>query len=382
MNIAFCYPTGYNPERGGVERVTYLLAEELAQRGHKIFFLHNKRINLTEYPFPTTIDFFPTEDYNDETNLRWFHQYLVNNEIDFVINQCGAFGDSTLYCNTTGKTKSISVIHAAPGVNLNYLFSEVSQLRSNPDAKEYAKRIARILAYPWIKRATRTRYKKHYEWMSTHTDSLVSLSKSFIPELMELYDGPYNHLCSIGNPLSFQINRNNLKENIVLWVGRMDMQKRPDLMLKIWKKLNIKDWKLIMLGDGPLFKEIETKAKKLSNIQLLGFQDPLPYYQKSKILCMTSGHEGFPMVLNEAMSQGCTPIAFDSFAALKDILFDEAQICKPFDITEYAIKLKTMMTDLQIQQRIQVQDYITASSYQIERIADQWENLFKKLLHQ
>ena len=48
MNILFVYSRILHPERGGVERVTDLLAKELARRGHRIFYLHNPGDGIVE----------------------------------------------------------------------------------------------------------------------------------------------------------------------------------------------------------------------------------------------------------------------------------------------------------------------------------------------
>lgn len=58
MNILFVYPTIFNPIRGGVERVTDLLAKEFKNRGHNVFYLNNYRNeDLLNYSFPAQVDF-------------------------------------------------------------------------------------------------------------------------------------------------------------------------------------------------------------------------------------------------------------------------------------------------------------------------------------
>lgn len=59
MNILFTYPTMFHPQRGGVERVTDLLAKELTKRGHSIYYLHNKTDDtLIDYNYPGRVYFF------------------------------------------------------------------------------------------------------------------------------------------------------------------------------------------------------------------------------------------------------------------------------------------------------------------------------------
>ena len=48
MNIVFAYPTGLNPQKGGVERITDIIAKILLKRGYTIFYL-NWKSNFLNY---------------------------------------------------------------------------------------------------------------------------------------------------------------------------------------------------------------------------------------------------------------------------------------------------------------------------------------------
>ena len=379
MNILFCYPTIFNPLRGGIERVTDLIAKELYNKGHNIFFLHNKKpIYKLSFSYPVNIDFFPSTDYHNKINIDWYHKYLVQNNIDIVINQTGKFGDSILYNNTGGYSEVLSVIHDNPGINFLHYFGEISKYRPNRGNIEIIKRPLRCLIFPKIYLSAKKRLINHYKWLNINTEKVILLSDKFIDEF-KTFKGDINKVCIIPNPLSFPINKVDKKENIIIWVGRMDNQKRPDLMIKIWKKLNQKDWKLIMIGDGDLLDKTKKKANNLRNIEFLGFTDPFPYYQKAKILCLTSSHEGFGMVLTEAMSQGCIPIAFRSYKSIEDIIYNNKQLVSPFNINEYVRKLRNLINDKILQEELKIQDYANIEKFKIENVINQWENLLKKI---
>lgn len=380
MNIVFCYPTEINYLFGGVERVTYLLSQELYKRGHQIFFLNNYfKGDKQEYDFIVKTFTFPQKNYDTQSNVNWFHNFLKENKIDIVINQTGQFGDSILYCNTGGVAKSISVAHMSPEVNLKCLFSELKQIKPEQGNSAKFKRLIRCILYPKIYLQKLNNLKRHYKWISNNTDRFVLLSERFYPSFKKLYPGKIN-LAPISNPLTYPIIKDNKKENLLVWVGRMDNQKRPDLMVKIWKKINRPDWKLIMIGDGVLFEKTKKQAKGLNNIEFTGFTDPLPYYQKVKILCMTSGHEGFGMVLTEAISQGCVPISFESFESIRDIIDDDRQLVKPMNVSEYVAKLNQLMSDDKLREELRKKGYKDIEKFKVENIVNQWENLFNEVL--
>lgn len=101
------------------------------------------------------------------------------------------------------------------------------------------------------------------------------------------------------------------KEKILLIVARLEYQKGLDHIFNNLDKINFNDWKLIVLGEGSLRKELEEKAKAYENIEFLGRQDPEEYYKKSSIFLFPSRFEGFGMTLCESIKQKCIPIAFD-----------------------------------------------------------------------
>lgn len=386
MNILFVYPTIFNPIRGGVERVTDLLAREFKNRGHKVLYLNNyKNEDLLNYSFPAQVDFFPYESYSDKSNFDFYTKYLVNNNIDIVINQCGAFTDSILY-NSVSETnaKVISVIHNNPSLGYKHLFSEISQLR-NPSLIEKLKRCARIVIYPKIKKDYLQRRKNFYHWLLTpgNTDAVALLSDSYKPELLELADCNTKTIIeSIPNPLPYKIEKDLKKEKSVLYVGRLDVgQKRVDRLIKIWHKISTRfpDWELKIIGDGPDRFKIEKLASKCKNIQILGFKNPEPYYREASVLCMTSNFEGFPMVLLEVMSKGCVPIAFDSFSALHDIIDDDRLKVSPFSANEYIAKLSDLMNNSALLSQLRAKCYADVQRFNISSICDKWESLFNTL---
>lgn len=383
MNILFTYPTLFNPMVGGAERVTDLLARALSARGHNVFYLNNKPDKaLSSFNSPGCQAYFPYKDYKDKRNIPFYTDYLLKNDIDIIVNQCGAFRDSILYNfrdNTNAKV--VSVIHMMPYQNYDHLFSEISVLK-NRSLTERIKRLARIVIYPKIKRDYHLRLQSHYTWLGAenNTDSIVVLSESFKDDLFRLAPNMNSSLItSIANPLSYTIERGLPKNKTILYVGRLDTcQKRVDRLIRIWKKIScdMPEWNLKIIGDGPDKKKLEYMSRRLDRISFLGFQNPEPYYREASILCMTSNHEGFGMVLIEAMSKGCLPIAFDSFSSIHDIIKDPRQLVRPFSIKEYTNKLMTLMTDEQLRSSLVNSCYSNVENFKIDHIVNQWENLF------
>ena len=385
MNILFTYPTLFNPKAGGVERVTDILAREFINLGHNVFYLHNKRDEqLMAYEFPTQPQWFPEVDYHSDRNKCFFTDYITTNNIDIVINQTGAFSDSILYCHTQGtKAKVISVVHSNPLQNYEHLFNSIV-FRRNRSCSETVKAFIKFLIYPYLKRQYFQRLVNHYNWLTSgNTDRIVILSQHFVKNFRRIAPKIQSHQLNwIGNPCPYPKFENKQKDKIILFVGRLTRtQKRPDRIIKIWKKLCVKhpDWKLIIIGDGPESAKLKIMATNISNIEFTGFCDPLPYYKKASILCMTSNFEGFGMVLLEAMNNGCVPMAFNSFASIRDLITCEQQIVSPFNLDEYAMKLDKIITNKPLLSQLQTKGYEIAQRYDPKEIAQEWIKLFHKV---
>lgn len=130
----------------------------------------------------------------------------------------------------------------------------------------------------------------------------------------------------IPNPVPPVKPLNIERENIILNVGRFITTKNQEELIKIFIDINPKDWKLVLIGEGPKLnhcKEIVAKAGFSDKIQFIGnTSDVQSYYQRSKIFAFTSTSEGFPNALAEAMAAGCACISYDCLAGPADLIED------------------------------------------------------------
>ena len=148
-------------------------------------------------------------------------------------------------------------------------------------------------------------------------------------------------------------------------------------------KENLSQWQLIIVGDGVLKKEIESKVKALNlqdSIILKPFtKDIEREYLSASIYAMSSHWEGFGMVLAEASSYGLPCIAFDIKTGPSDIIENEKSgfLVADNDLQGYADKLMLLMRDENLRQNFGTKaKRVVSEKFSKEVVMKEWEKLF------
>ncbi|MFV0221276.1 glycosyltransferase [Empedobacter falsenii] len=157
---------------------------------------------------------------------------------------------------------------------------------------------------------------------------------------------------AIPNPLRELKDNNAQKDNIILNVGRFELQKNQKELIEIFSQLELKkDWKLRIIGVGSLKSELEEtiREKKLvDQVELLDFQKNIDeYFQQAKIFAFTSIYEGFPNALSEAMANGLASIAYDCPTGPSELIIDNKNgfLVPLHNREEYIKKLQKLLDD-------------------------------------
>lgn len=381
LHIAITARTAASPHEGGTERVSYNLARGLSSLGFTVF-LYSLKQGHSNFSYPAPQLSSPSEDFSAPESIHAYHDFLRENHIDVIINQDGLFETSELFLNTGGMNiRKISVIHSSPFYDFSHLWYKAHTLRSN-GIVEKLKRIARIILYPRTKWRAKCSWRQHYRMLEDSRTELCFLSPRCREEFRTLVpDYPWETR-SIANPNTYPElpGPDLLKKNKeVLFVGRLDNRsKQLPLLLKIWAKVSklCPDWQFSIVGAGPDGDMLRKMAEKLrlSRLTFHGRQDPLPFYQRASILCLTSLYEGFPMVLTEAQQNGVVPIVFDSFPAVHDIIEHgkTGMIVKAFSIKDFSKKLTQLMRDDLLRQNMSHAAHQFVRAFDTERIIDDW----------
>ncbi|WP_033915697.1 glycosyltransferase [Campylobacter sputorum] len=188
----------------------------------------------------------------------------------------------------------------------------------------------------------------------------------------------------IQNPM-FEFQKGDLKkENIILAAGRLEIFKGFDVFLKSLSLIDknlLKNWKIIIAGDGILRDELENLAKELNlKVEFLGFvKDIQTYYEKSKIVVVTSRAEGFCNILMESIFFDCARISTDCIAGPSELIKDDfdGYLCEVDDEKMIANRLENLMKDEDLRDKFVQNANFRRESFLVENIGKKWINLIK-----
>jgi len=96
---------------------------------------------------------------------------------------------------------------------------------------------------------------------------------------------------------------------------------------KLYAASNAKPWRLVILGDGPMLRQIEKEAAGLlgENIQIEGFRqyEELPvYYASASVFVHPAHREAWGLVINEAIAAGLPVLIGRCVGCLGDLVVD------------------------------------------------------------
>jgi len=222
------------------------------------------------------------------------------------------------------------------------------------------------------------------------SDFLVTGSEEMKKAYSENYNLPLSKIKVVPNWINlkrFQLSNIKKESKLpkLLFVHWLSKRKGADMIVPIANnlKLKIKNFKLLIIGDGPYKKQLEKEIKeyKLSkNIKAIGAvpnKNLVEYYNWADLFIMPSMEEGFPRVLLEAMAMGVPYVATD-VGAVKELSPEIAQrfLVKPGDIEKFVHKLEILITDKKIYNQFKKQELEKVKEYNLEKIKNKFIKLF------
>jgi GalNAc-alpha-(1->4)-GalNAc-alpha-(1->3)-diNAcBac-PP-undecaprenol alpha-1,4-N-acetyl-D-galactosaminyltransferase len=186
----------------------------------------------------------------------------------------------------------------------------------------------------------------------------------------------------INNPVNLIPPTIDIQENQILTVGRLSIEKGHKFLIDAFSKIHrIKDWKLVLVGDGPERENLEQLAKNLGigdRVEFLGhlknFSKPLT---QASIFVLPSLKEGFPNALIEAMAMGKACISSDFFEGENEIVEEgiNGLLFKPGNVDELHLALLKLIDNPDLRTRIGIKASEIAVKLAFPKIANDYLNV-------
>ena len=166
------------------------------------------------------------------------------------------------------------------------------------------------------------------------------------------------------------------KEPFLIWIGRIQKYKGPHDACQVLKRLlpEFPDLKLVIVGDGPYRSQLEefVSSEGLEDkVTLTGFiseEEKIDLLQRASVHFQSSYKEGWGLSVIEANCCGCPVVANDT-TGLRDSCRDNENglLYKHCDIEDGASKVRKMLTDDALRERLVEKGYEWGGSFSWER---------------
>lgn len=217
-------------------------------------------------------------------------------------------------------------------------------------------------------------------------DRIVVLTK----DDAEIWKKHFSNIMVIGNPVTIDAGNRKplLKNKTVIAVGRLEKEKGFDYLIDAWKTVHKKypDWTLNIFGQGNLECDLQTQIE-VSNLEQAVFlrkpvSDIAEKYLESSIFVLSSRHEGFVLVLIEAMAVGLPPVSFDCNYGPAELIDDGKNgfLVTLGNTDQLAAQIIRLIEDENLRHTFSQNAVKATEKFSLPKIMTEWEQLFRTLV--
>ncbi len=290
---------------------------------------------------------------------RMFTDYLMNIRPDITVSTCRR--EINFINDIKDGSKKVGEIH----------FNKISYRKA--DFRFLPIFINKAISFIWI---------KSFIIQIKKLDKFIVLSNEDSKQWKGL-----NNLLVINNPIKqIPTGYSSCKNKRAIAVGRYAPEKGFDLLIKAWQIVEKRhsDWFLNIYGSGnyQAYQKLAERIR-LQNIKCnMQVNDIYEKYTECSIFILSSKHEGFALVLAEAMSCGLPVISFDCPCGPREIIKDgiDGLLVEKENIKDLAEKICYLIEDEDKRIEMGSKAKVSALRFKEKSIMQIWIKLFNDLL--
>lgn len=348
--------------RGGTERMTTHLANFWSENGYEVSILCHTDIKPRAYSLGPKVKYVNMNVGGDS-----------NNPVSAVINNVKIMRSlrrelkriQPQYVISMAPTVNILTALASQGMKITRIGAEQNYPPAEGIGAQWE--LLRRYSYKYLD-AVVAQTETTQQWLHENTNA----------KHVHVIHGPSIHPLERTEPV---IQPDKLdKRKVILSVGRLTAQKQFDHLIKAFSslKLDNPDWRLIILGEGELRKDLEELVLELglsNSVYLPGATGNVgDWYEYSDIFALSSAYEGFPNVLIEALTHGLPAVCYDCDTGPRDMITPPSNglLVPPNDIDELSSSLSQLMTNDDVRQEAGINARLISKQLDINSICKQW----------
>lgn len=165
----------------------------------------------------------------------------------------------------------------------------------------------------------------------------------------------------------------------IVAAGRLSPEKNFTSLIKAYAVSQARaHYRLVILGEGKERQMLESLIRELDlqeQVILAGFmRNPYPYIANAHCLVLSSLHEGFPVILIEALGLGCPVIATDCETGPREIVRHgkNGLLVPTDDIDAMSAAIDQLCLDRHLHAFFQQNALPSVEYLDIEKVAEQW----------
>jgi glycosyltransferase involved in cell wall biosynthesis len=176
---------------------------------------------------------------------------------------------------------------------------------------------------------------------------------------------------------------------ILTTVGRLVEQKNHDSLLRAFERIveGYPEITLVIVGDGPLFEDLNSLTKELGIQDSVVFTGYLPrredvygVLKQSSIAAFPSWYEGFCVAAVEAMAAGL-PVVVSNIDVFHEVVGDLGIFADPSDPASFANAIDDLLKNPKKREQLGKEATIRArSKFTLERTAREYSNLYNQVV--
>ena len=353
-----------NLNGGGAERVAVNLLNNLKEKKYdkELILIENEGVLIKEL--------------KNTIRITLYKRILKNRNLNFIVNFIKAFfyilkNEKHIIFTQYHPGKLLSFFIPLMSSRTNFIYRETNLPQ---DIIKISKKNIKILD------------RFFYRYGIKNYNIIIVQSVDMRDKLLNLVPNIFEKIVLINNPLDcknidkkLNERRNDLnsldKKLKLISVGRLNIQKGYDVLIKSLSKLKGIDYELKILGIGEEKEKLENLIKENGleeSIKLVGFKkNPYVYMKNSDFFISSSRFEGFPNVVLEANYCGIPVIANNYKGGINEIIENgvNGEIIDMADSEQLKNALLKKYNSEKIRKRIK-------ERYDIDTIIKKYEQIF------